>query len=108
MADEVAGSSSMMPQKKNAYPFEYVRARAAHAIGDMTAAHGTLHNTNYQDIKDVEEEIVPPVLRTLTEASRSLKLLTGTIGSMEVDAERMLEHAVGLRRRDRARGDRAP
>src|SRR4029079_10862160 len=38
VADEFAGSSSMMPQKKNAYPFEYVRARAAHAVGEMTSA----------------------------------------------------------------------
>jgi argininosuccinate lyase len=90
VADEYAGSSSMMPQKKNAYPFEYVRARAAHAIGDATSAFGTLHNTNYQDIKDVEEEMVPPAFRTLTEASRSLRLLGGTIGSMEIHRERML------------------
>jgi argininosuccinate lyase len=93
IADEFAGSSSMMPQKRNAYPFEYVRARAAHAIGDMTAAHATLHNTNYQDIKDVEEEIVPPAFRTLDEASRCMRLLSGTIGSMEVRRERMLEQA---------------
>jgi argininosuccinate lyase len=93
VADEYAGSSSMMPQKKNAYPFEYVRARAAHAIGDATAAFGTLHNTNYQDIKDVEEEMVPPAFRTLAEASRSLRLLGGTIGSMEIHRERMLDQA---------------
>jgi argininosuccinate lyase len=93
VADEYAGSSSMMPQKKNAYPFEYVRARAAHAIGDATSAFGTLHNTNYQDIKDVEEEMVPPAFRTLAEASRSLRLLGGTIGSMEVHRERMLAAA---------------
>jgi argininosuccinate lyase len=95
IGDEFAGSSSMMPQKKNAYPFEYVRARAAHAVGDMTSAYSTLHNTNYQDIKDVEEEMVPPALRTLDEASRSLRLLTGTIGSMDVRRERMLELARG-------------
>jgi argininosuccinate lyase len=93
VADAFAGSSSMMPQKKNAYPFEYVRARAAHAIGDATAAFGTLHNTNYQDIKDVEEEMVPPAFRTLEEASRSVRLLAGTIGSLEVHRERMLAQA---------------
>lgn len=93
VADEFAGSSSMMPQKKNAYPFEYVRARAAHAIGDATSAFGTLHNTNYQDIKDVEEEMVPPAFRTLEEASRSLRLLGGTIGSIEMHRDRMAEQA---------------
>lgn len=93
IGDEFAGSSSMMPQKKNAYPFEYVRARAAHAIGDATAALGTLHNTNYQDIKDVEEEMVPPAFHTLQEASRSLRLLDGTIASLEVRRDRMLDQA---------------
>jgi argininosuccinate lyase len=93
VADEFAGSSSMMPQKKNAYPFEYVRARAAHAIGDATAAFGTLHNTNYQDIKDVEEEMVPPALRTLDESANALRLLEGTIATMEIRRERMAEQA---------------
>lgn len=93
IADEYAGSSSMMPQKKNAYPFEYVRARAAHAVGDMAAAFGTLHNTNFQDIKDVEEEVIYPVFRSLTEASRSLRLLKGTIETLTFKREKMFDEA---------------
>ncbi|CAN5805229.1 argininosuccinate lyase [soil metagenome] len=93
IGDEFAGSSSMMPQKKNAYPFEYVRARAAHAVGEMTSAFGTLHNTNFQDIKDVEEEVVYPVFRLFDETSRSLKLLDGTISSIEFKRDTMLEKA---------------
>jgi len=93
VADQYAGSSSMMPQKKNAYPFEYVRARAAHAIGDAASAYGTLHNTNYQDIKDVEEEIVPPAFRSLEEAARAIRLLEGTVSTMEIRRGRMLEQA---------------
>lgn len=93
IGDEFAGSSSMMPQKKNAYPFEYVRARAAHAVGEMTSAFGTLHNTNFQDIKDVEEEVVYPVFRAFGEASRSLRLLAGTVSSVKFDRETMLQQA---------------
>src|SRR3712207_1503222 len=93
ISDEYAGSSSMMPQKKNAYPFEYVRARAAHAVGEMASAYGTLHNTNFQDIKDVEEEVVYPVYRSFDETSRSLRLLEGTISSMEFKRENMLKRA---------------
>lgn len=93
IGDDYAGSSSMMPQKKNAYPFEYVRARAAHAVGEMASAFGTLHNTNFQDIKDVEEEVVYPVFRSFDETLRSLKLLDGTISSMEFKRENMLESA---------------
>src|SRR5918998_137763 len=88
-------SSSMMPQKKNAYPFEYVRARAARAVGDMASAFGTLHNTNFQDIKDVEEEVVYPVFRSFDETSLSLRLLEGTISSMEIKRDNMLEKAAG-------------
>jgi argininosuccinate lyase len=93
IGDEYAGSSSMMPQKKNAYPFEYVRARAAHAIGDLTAAFGTLRAANFQDLKDVEEEVVTPVFRSLDEVSRSLRLLDGAIPSLEVRRDVMLEQA---------------
>lgn len=93
IGDEYAGSSSMMPQKKNAYPFEYVRARAARAVGDMASAFGTLHNTNFQDIKDVEEEVVYPVFRSFDETSLSLRLLEGTISSIEIKRDNMLEKA---------------
>lgn len=89
IGDSFSGSSSMMPQKKNAYPFEYVRARAAHAVGDMTAAFGTLHNTNFGDIKDVEEEMVPPTFRACEEVATSLELLTGTFATVTVDRERL-------------------
>jgi argininosuccinate lyase len=93
IGDDYAGSSSMMPQKKNAYVFEFVRARAAHAIGDAAAALGTLRAANFQDLKDVEEEVVTPVVRSLDEAARALRLLDGSIRSMQVDRELMLEHA---------------
>lgn len=82
-----------MPQKKNAYPFEYVRSRAAHAIGDMTSAYGTIRAASFQDLKDVEEEVVTPVFRSLEEASRALRLLDGAIPSLEVRRDVMLEEA---------------
>lgn len=93
VGDAFAGSSSMMPQKKNAYPFEYVRARAARAVADAAGAYLVLHNTDFGDIKDVEEEMVPPVLRMLDEMVSSLRLLTGTIASMTFHRERMAERA---------------
>jgi argininosuccinate lyase len=93
IGDEYSGSSSMMPQKKNPYPFEYVRTLAAHAVGEMTSAFVTLHNTNYQDIKDVEEGLQPPVFRSLGEASRSIQLLDGTLSTLQVDATTMRERA---------------
>ena len=79
IGDDYAGSSSMMPQKKNAYVFEFVRARAAHAIGDAAAALGTLRAANFQDLKDVEEEVVTPVVRSLRRSG------SGTAASRRID-----------------------
>lgn len=84
IGDSFSGSSSMMPQKKNAYPFEYIRARGARAVGEMSAAFGTVHNTNFGDIKDVEEEMVPPVFRACDELAISLRLLRGTMETLTV------------------------
>jgi argininosuccinate lyase len=89
IGDAFAGSSSMMPQKKNAYPFEYVRARAARAVSDMASVYSVLHNTNFGDIKDVEEEMVPPALRVFEETTVSLELLLGTLGTLQVNRERL-------------------
>lgn len=93
IGDSFSGSSSMMPQKKNAYPFEYVRARAAHAVGDMTSAFAALHNTNFGDIKDVEEEMVPPTFRACEEVATSLELLAGTMATLTVNRQRMADRA---------------
>ena len=93
IGDEYAGSSSMMPQKKNPYPFEYVRARAAQTVGDAASALGVLHNTNFQDLKDVEEEVVHPVFRSFRDAALCLRLLDGSVASLEWRREAMLERA---------------
>ena len=86
IGDDYSGSSSMMPQKKNPYPFEYARSAAAHIIGDMNAAYIALHNTNYQDIKDVEEGLPPPVFRACDNAKQMLDLITGVLETVRFNA----------------------
>jgi argininosuccinate lyase len=93
IGDEFSGSSSMMPQKKNPYPFEYVRARAGHAITKTSSVHETLHNTNFQDIKDVEEDAVYPLFEAFDEVEQSLNLLDGTVKSTKFKEVNMLEQA---------------
>lgn len=93
IGDEYSGSSSLMPQKKNPYPFEYSRILAAHTVGEMTSTFGTLHNVNFQDTKDVEEGLPAPVFRSLDDTSRTLRLLDGVFSTLEVDAETMATQA---------------
>ena len=87
IGDDYSGSSSMMPQKKNPYPFEYARTAAAHVVGDMTGTYGTLHNTNYQDIKDVEEGLPPCVFRACDTGAQMLELIAGVLETAEFDRE---------------------
>lgn len=93
IGDDYSGSSSMMPQKKNPYPFEYSRTTAAHVIGDMGAVFTTLHNVNYQDTKDVEEGLAPPLFRALDDTERTLRLLEGVFQTLEANAEIMAEQS---------------
>lgn len=93
IGDDYSGSSSLMPQKKNPYPFEYIRTQAAHAAGQMTGLFTTLHNTNFQDIKDVEEGLPPVLFQQLDESTQSLRLLAGVLTTAEFDAQAMRREA---------------
>lgn len=93
IGDDYSGSSSLMPQKKNPYPFEYIRSQAAHAVGQMTGLFTTLHNTNFQDIKDVEEGLPPVSFQQLDESIQSVRLLAGVLTTAEFDPEAMRREA---------------
>ena len=93
IGDDFSGSSSLMPQKKNPYPFEYIRTQAAHAVGQMTGLFTTLHNTNFQDIKDVEEGLPSALFQQLDESEQSLRLLAGVLDTVQFNAETMRDQA---------------
>jgi len=93
IGDQFCGSSSMMPQKKNPYIFESIRARAGQTIADTTSVYETLHNTNFQDIKDVEEEAVYPLFNAFERTETSLELLTTVMSSAEFKESNMLQKA---------------
>lgn len=89
IGDEFSGSSSLMPQKKNPYPFETIQDAAAGAIGTSTTVHEVLHNTPFQDVKHVEEGAVKPLYSAFEEVDRMLRLANGTVATAEFNAERM-------------------
>ena len=93
IGDDFSGSSSLMPQKKNPYPFEYIRTQAAHSVGQMTGLFTTLHNTNFQDIKDVEEGLPPALFQQLDESERSLRLLAGVLDTAQFNETVMRDQA---------------
>ncbi|MFQ5895445.1 MAG: argininosuccinate lyase [Nitrospinota bacterium] len=87
--DEFAGTSSLMPQKKNPYPCEYIRSRAGHIIGDLTSVLTVSHNTFFQDTEDICIEVLAPTWRAFDTADTSLELMTGFLATVTPKEEVM-------------------
>src|SRR5690606_14751214 len=47
LPDRIAGTSSIMPQKKNPVVLEHLKAKAAHAIGQLVAMLASVSATHF-------------------------------------------------------------
>jgi argininosuccinate lyase len=77
--DRLVGSSSMLPQKRNAFLLEHVQARAGAPIGAFTAASMAMHATPFSNSVAVGTEGVQPLwsaLDQLTDAVVLARLMT--------------------------------
>ncbi|MDE1854392.1 MAG: argininosuccinate lyase [Thaumarchaeota archaeon] len=88
LADAYAASSSIMPQKKNAVAAELVRAKAGSVLGDLVAACAILKALPYSYNLDLQE-VTPQLWRAMDDATRSLNLLAGMVGSAKFDQSRL-------------------
>ncbi|ATA26097.1 argininosuccinate lyase [Brenneria goodwinii] len=79
--DSVAGTSSIMPQKKNPVALEYLKGRAAHVLGMYTAAMSAQRITNFSHSGDANRESIssfPDMLALCADAVEILTLLVRT------------------------------
>lgn len=74
--DSVAGTSSIMPQKKNPVVLEHLKGKAGHLIGLLTAALSTVKGVNFTHTGDGNRESMRSLWECGDECLRSLKLLT--------------------------------
>ncbi|MGW1429750.1 lyase family protein [Streptomyces sp. NPDC002431] len=91
-ADDLVGSSSMMPQKRNPFLLEHVQGRASATLGSWTAAAHSIATAGYTNAIAVGTEATaqlwPGLLRS-TEAVTLLRLMTaGTVPVTDRAAER--------------------
>ncbi|WP_053691597.1 argininosuccinate lyase [Streptomyces sp. WM6372] len=94
LADDLVGSSSMMPQKRNPFLLEHVQGRATASLGAFTAAASSMATASYTNAIAVGTEALRhtwPGLRNTTDAVTLLRLV---VHGAEPDAERMLRRAV--------------
>ena len=93
IADEFSGSSSFMPQKKNAWPLDWARGAAGNAIGSFASALAAMKGTSSTDgaLQDYPEV---PLRETLEVATEFFAVNDGVISTMTVHEDVMKARAV--------------
>ncbi len=91
--DSVAGTSSIMPQKKNPVVLEYIKGKAGHLSGLLAAALTTVKGVHFTHTGDGNRESMRNVFEAAEEATRVLAMLELVLRTATPDAERMLQRA---------------
>jgi argininosuccinate lyase len=92
VADAFSTGSSMMPNKKNPDPAELVRGRAARVIGELATSLTLLKGLPLAYQRDLQESVAP-LFDAVAVFETSLRVMTGLIETLSVDATRMREAA---------------
>ncbi|WPB55554.1 argininosuccinate lyase [Xylophilus sp. GOD-11R] len=87
--DRVAGTSSIMPQKKNPVVLEYLKGKAGHLIGLLTASLATIKGVNFSHTGDASREGMRSFWEAGEECLRCLRLLDLVVRTATPNAEAM-------------------
>jgi argininosuccinate lyase len=91
--DSVAGTSSIMPQKKNPVVLEYLKGKGAHLIGLLTAALATVKTSHFTHTGDGNRESMRSFWEGTDECLRCARLLRLVIEAATPLRENMLLRA---------------
>ncbi len=91
--DSCAVCSSIMPQKKNPWTFEHVKAKASHVEGFYVGALNCLKNIPYGHVEDVCGEATNYVFQAIAEMRAAVELMEVTVAGVTVNKAHMLEAA---------------
>lgn len=91
--DSCAVCSSIMPQKKNPFTLEHVKAKAAHMEGFMISVYNTMKNVIFSHGRDTSVEAPRYFYTALSEMEADFALLNVTVKTLSVRKERMYENA---------------
>lgn len=91
VADELAGTSSIMPQKKNPHVFERIRGLSGRAIGWVPATMGVLRSSSSSDLDLFwSGELMPSAS---SDTYQALKLVESGLATSTFNTEVMRERA---------------
>jgi argininosuccinate lyase len=91
--DELVGSSSMMPQKRNPFLLEHVQGRSASASGAFVAAASAMHAKPFTNSIAVGTEAVSHIWKALQDTTEATILARLVVAGAEPDRESMLRRA---------------
>lgn len=91
--DRLVGGSSAMPQKRNAFLLEHVRAKAGTAIGAWTAAAAMTRSTPFTNSIEVGTEAVAEILRGLRAVADAAELCQSLVSGARPRPDAMLAAA---------------
>jgi argininosuccinate lyase len=91
IADGLAGTSSIMPQKKNPHALERIRALSGLSVGWVPAHLGTLRSTSSSDLGMAFAGEQMPHMASST--ASAIELLRVTLGSLTVNTDVMRQRA---------------
>ena len=94
LPDELTGSSSAMPQKKNPFLLEHVQGRSAALMAAFVHATGSMHATPFTNCISVGTEAMKPVWSALQDLTEMTILMRLIIAGAQPNREAMLERAV--------------
>lgn len=87
--EELVSTSSMMPQKRNAFVFENIRGQAARPAGAFTACLLDLKGTSFANTVEVSSEATSHLWPALAAAQNAVRLTTLMLEGAEANAVRM-------------------
>ena len=90
--DKIVTGSSIMPQKKNPDPLEYLRGKTGKAFGNLFSMLTILKGLPLSYFKDLQDD-KDLVFKSFDELKNSLIILNDVLKNFSVDKKRMLELA---------------
>jgi argininosuccinate lyase len=95
LPDELVGSSSAMPQKRNPFLLEHVQGRAALILGAFVAAAAATHSTPFTNSIAAGTEAVTPASRAMLDLTEMNVLMRLVTANARPNRAAMLHRAVG-------------
>lgn len=91
--DSVAGSSSIMPQKKNPITLEHIKGKSGHLASFFMSVFCAQKNVPFMHCHDVSHESMRYLGNAIKEFDAQIDLFVATLRNIQYRPERMLERA---------------